>query len=77
MRPEDRIVSVLSHWLAGHVDNTELRRTLEQIGTEGLGAGETEAVEELLEQLARARPGERGGLEMLVRETVEALALGV
>ena len=74
--PEDRMISLLSHWLAGHLDNTALRREIEKIGTGDLGSGEVEAVEELLDELARARPGERGGLEMVVRETLEALALG-
>jgi hypothetical protein len=31
---------------------------------------------ELSERLASAKPGERGELEMIARETLEALALG-
>ena len=74
--PDDRMVSLLSHWLAGHLSNAQLLRSLEEIGTARLGSGEAEAVDELIAELARAQPGARGGLEMLVRETIEALALG-
>ena len=77
MSTENEIVNLLSHWLAGHVRNDELRRRLDEIGTEGLSPGEVEVVEELRTDLAQARAGERGGLERLVRETIEALALGV
>jgi hypothetical protein len=73
---EDRLVSLLSHWLAGHVRNDELKRGLESIGTEGLGNESVEAVGELLEEVEQARPGQRGGLEVAVRETLEAVALG-
>jgi hypothetical protein len=73
---EDRLVSLLSHWLAGHVRNEELRRGLASIGTDGLGTEGTEAVGELLEEVERAGPGQRGGLEVAVRETLEAVALG-
>jgi hypothetical protein len=74
--PEDRLISLLSHWLARHVDNAGLQRGIEEIGTTGLGRLEVDAVKELLVELGRAEPGKRGGLEMLVRETMEALALG-
>jgi len=75
-RPEDEIVSALSHWLAFHLGNAELRTRLESIGTDGLSAEPRKAVEELLSELADAPEGTRGGLEMLVRETLEAVALG-
>jgi len=75
-RPDDEIVSALSHWLAFHLGNAELRARLESIGTEGLSTEQREAVEELLTELAEAPEGTRGGLEMLVRETLEAVALG-
>ena len=71
-RADDRIVTVLSQWLAGHVDDDELRRQVEAIGTEELSAGQAEAVDELLTELG----SDRGQDEMLVRETLEALALG-
>ena len=75
-RPDDEIVSALSHWLAFHLGNAELRVRLEAIGTEGLSPEQAEAVEELLAELATAAEGTRGGLEMLVRETLEFVALG-
>jgi hypothetical protein len=71
-RADDRIVTVLSQWLAGHVDDEELRREVESIGTDELSAEQATAVDELLTELGP----DRGQNEMLVRETLEALALG-
>jgi hypothetical protein len=71
-RADDRIVTVLSQWLARHVSDAELRRRVETIGTEELSATQAEAVGELLAELG----DDRGQNEMLVRETLEALALG-
>jgi len=73
---EDEIVSALSHWLAFHLGNDQLRVALRSIGTEGLEPGQADAVDELLAELADAPEGVRGSLEMLVRETLEAVALG-
>jgi hypothetical protein len=75
-RPEDEIVSALSHWLAYHLGNAELRTRLRELGTEGLDAEQAGMVDEVLAELDRAPEGERGELEMLVRETLEAIALG-
>jgi hypothetical protein len=75
-RPEDGIVSALSHWLAFHLGNAGLRVRLLEIGTVGLSPAQAEAVEELLVELENAPDGVRGSLEMLVRETLEAVALG-
>jgi hypothetical protein len=75
-RPEDEVVSALSHWLAFHLGNAELRDRLRKIGTDGLSAEQATAVEELLAELAEAPEGTRGSLEMHVRETLEAVALG-
>ena len=72
--PEDRLVNVLSHWLAGHVDDDELKRELDDVDTSSLGTEQRQALQELREQLADADG--RGDLEMIVRETLEALALG-
>jgi hypothetical protein len=78
MSPEDRIVNLLSRWLAGHLDNDELRREVKHAGIDDLDPGRRAAMDELLTELERAQPTERrGGLEVLVRETLEALALGV
>jgi hypothetical protein len=72
LRADDRIVTVLSQWLARHVSDDELRGQVEAIGTDELSAQQAEAVEELLAELG----DDRGQNEMLVRETLEALALG-
>jgi hypothetical protein len=72
---EDRIVSLLSHWLARHTSTAELRRELEQIGTAGLSPAKAEAVAEVLAELGDP-DGHPGDLEMIVRETLEAIALG-
>ncbi|MFL5966715.1 MAG: hypothetical protein ACJ747_09195 [Gaiellaceae bacterium] len=73
--PEDRLVNVLSHWLARHADDEELRHELTRAGTAGLGDEGRKAVEELRQELD-GRNG-HGELERTVRETLEALALGV
>ena len=75
-RTDDEIVSLLSQWLMGSVGNDELRKRVEDIGTAELAPGQRTAVEELLVGLAAALPGERGDLERVVRETMEALAYG-
>ncbi len=75
-RPDDEIVSLLSQWLMRTLGNVELRKRIEEIGTDELAPGQRTAVEELLGALGNAYPGETGGLEMIVRETIEALAYG-
>ena len=72
--PENHLVNVLSHWLARHVDNTELLRELEAIDTSALSPTQAEAVQELREEVVSTNG--RGDLEMVVRETLEAVALG-
>jgi hypothetical protein len=76
MSPEDRLVGLLSRWLARHIGNAQLRAETEAAGREGLSPEQAEAVDELLAELERAGPDARGDLEMVVRETLEALALG-
>jgi len=73
-REDDRIVSVLSHWLAGHVGDDDLRRKLAEADHAQLSADQVAAVEELLADLMSDQG--RGELERSVRETLEALALG-
>lgn len=75
-RPDDAIVTLLSEWLAFRADTAELRARLEQIDRDGLDGEPAEAVDELLEELAAARPPDRGQLERAVRETLDAVALG-
>lgn len=72
--PENHVVNVLSHWLARHVDDEELKRELEALDTSQLAPQQAEAVQELLAELNA--PDGRGDLEMAVRETLEAVALG-
>ena len=72
--PENQLVNVLSHWLARHVDNAELLRELEAVDMSALSPAQTEAVLELREELVSTNG--RGDLEMVVRETLEAVALG-
>jgi hypothetical protein len=72
--PEDRLVTLLSHWLARHVGDDELRRELAAADTSGLNGDARVAVEELRAELDNAAG--RGDLERVVRETLEALALG-
>lgn len=75
-RADDRIVTLLSHWLTRTLGNDELRHRVEAIGTRELAPGQREAVGELLTELRVALPAGRGDLEMVVRETLEALAYG-
>jgi len=72
--PENQLVNLLSHWLARHVDNAELLRELEAADTSTLSPTQAEAVQELREELVSTNG--RGDLEMVVRETLEAIALG-
>jgi hypothetical protein len=76
MSPEDRLVGLLSRWLAGHLDNDQLRAAIADVGRDGLSADQSDALDDLVEALDRSGPTGRGGLEMTVRETLEALALG-
>ncbi len=68
------MVTVISRWLARHVSDDELQRALEQAGSGELTADQAEAVEDLRAELGEDR--ERAELEMVARETLEALALG-
>jgi len=75
-RADDEIVTHLSHWLTRQLGNDELRRKLEEIGTDELPPVGREMVKELVTELTAAVPCERGQLEVLVRETVETLVYG-
>jgi hypothetical protein len=75
-RADDLLVKHLSHWLTRQLGNDELLRKVREIGTDELAPGGRQAVNELEAQLAAAVPGERGQLEVLVRETVETLVYG-
>ena len=73
-RPDDRLVTIISGWLAGHVSEGELRRELEGVRGAELAPEQAEAVEELRAELAKE--SRHGELQMVARETLEALALG-
>ena len=68
-------MTAISRWLARHVDDEELRRAIAEVGTGELAPEQAEAVEELAGALER-RDTSRGDLEMVARETLEAVALG-
>jgi len=75
-RPDDELGALLSQWLDDALGNDELRKLIEQLGTDQLAPGQRSAVERLQRALADAFPGERGGLEPTVRETLASLAYG-
>ena len=73
-RADDRLVTVISGWLAGHVTEGELREALESTRVAELAPDQAEAVDELRAELeSDLRPAE---LQMVARETLESLALG-
>ena len=73
-RVDDRLVRAISRWLARHLPDEELRQELAGVGPGQLAPRQAEAVEELRYELGEER--ERAELEMVARETLEALALG-
>ena len=56
-------------------NDEDLRARVTEVGTAELAPRQAEAVGELLAELERPT-GSRGDLEALVRETLEAVALG-
>ena len=62
-RTDDEIVSLLSQWLMRTLGNDELRKRIEELGTDELAPGQRAAVDELLAALGNAFPGERAELE--------------
>ena len=74
LQADDHLVTVISRWLARHVSDDELMRELEQVDGRQLEPDQAEAVAELRRELAAGRGGAE--LEMVARETLEALALG-
>ena len=73
-RADDRLVTVISGWLAGHVSEGELGRELDAARSVELARDQAEAVDELRAELTK--DSRRGELQMVARETLEALALG-
>jgi hypothetical protein len=76
-RTDDQLIRLISRWLARHIGNAELERGLAESDRSALAQGQLEALDELAEHLQKSAPGERGEVEMIARETLEALALGV
>jgi hypothetical protein len=73
-RTDDRLVTVISGWLAGHISDAELGQETERVGPGELAGEQLEALDELRAELRETeRPAQ---LEMVARETLEALALG-
>jgi hypothetical protein len=73
-RADDRLVTIISAWLAGHVSEGEVRQALDGARRAELAPDQVEAVDELRAELV---DGTRGGeLQRVARETLEALALG-
>jgi hypothetical protein len=75
-RTDDEITALISLWATASLGNDELRKRIEDVGTETLAPGQRAAVEELLHELRNALPGERGDLEAVMRRTLEELAYG-
>jgi hypothetical protein len=73
-RADDRIVHTISRWLARHISDAELRTELAGVDLSELSRDQAEAVAELRDELANGAG--RASIEMVARETVEAVALG-
>ena len=71
---DDRLVTLLSRWLARHVTDGQLREGVATADPAQLAPDQAEAFAELQHGLRNGI--DRGDLEMLVLETLEALALG-
>jgi hypothetical protein len=67
------LVQTLSHWLAGHADLSSVQEALDEPGD--LGPESQELIDELRGELASPDVS-RPHLQPLVRETIEAIALG-
>ena len=70
-RADDRLVTLISGWLARHVSDRELAHELAL--ARGVSPEQAKAVDELRTELAG--PRERAELEMIARETLETLAI--
>jgi hypothetical protein len=73
-RADDKLVTIISAWLARHVSDDELRLELNRLGRAQLQPEQAQAVGELRMELES--PSERAELEMVARETLETLAMG-
>jgi hypothetical protein len=71
-RADDELVGVLSRWLAGHVEDAELRTAIDAVRLDRLDPEQAEGVRELLDDLGRNAT--RAELQVSVRETLELLS---
>jgi hypothetical protein len=74
IRAGDRIVTAVSRWLVHHSSDEELGAQLGAVDLAKLSPTQAEAVVELQNELEVGT--ERPGLEMIARETLEAVAAG-
>ena len=74
--PESVVINTMSRWLAGHVGNDDLRRELASLEGAEVGPETRELVDDLRAELGDSGDEHRGEVDRLVRETIEALALG-
>jgi hypothetical protein len=72
-RADDKLVTTLSRWLAGHVDDAQLRTVIEAAPLDELSGDKAAGVRELLDDLGRGASREE--LQVSVREALELLAL--
>jgi hypothetical protein len=73
--PSDDVVNLLSRYLARHLSEGDLLSGLDCVENGELGGESGELVGELIDELRTNGHG-RPFVEVLVRETLEALALG-
>jgi hypothetical protein len=69
----DRIVSTIARWLTGHISDVEVRSNLDAVDLTLLSPDQAEAVLEFQNELDVGT--ERPALEMIARETLEAVAV--
>jgi hypothetical protein len=74
LQVDDQLVTAISRWLARHDSDEELRRELERVEDDALELEQADAVRELRAELEEGTS--RAELEMVARETLEAVALG-
>ena len=67
---------LISRWLARHIGNAELERGLAESDAAHSRPASSRPWTSSPSTCRTAVPGERGELEMIARETLEALALG-
>jgi len=75
MSPSDDVVNLLSRYLARHLSERELLVELRRVDADGLEGDAGEFLAELRDELGTP-DAKRGSVEVLVRETLEAIALG-